>query len=69
MQIAAAIGDLAGVGLSFGKGTTSWLGAGLGLGSTGLRLAADIKKDGFQGKDLGSAIVGAGLDLASVIST
>lgn len=69
MQIAAAVGDLAGVGLSFGKGTTSWLGAGLGLGSTGLRLAADIKKDGFQGKDLWSAIAGAALDVASIVST
>lgn len=69
MQIWAAVGDLAGVGLSFGKGTTSWLGAGLGLASTGTRFIADVKKDGFQGKDLGSAIAGAALDVASVIST
>lgn len=68
-QIAAAIGDLAGVGLSFGKGTSSWLGAGLGLGSTGIRFVSDIKKDGFQMKDLGNALGGAALDVASVVST
>lgn len=50
MQIAAAVGDLAGVGLSFVPGAHV-VGSIAGLGSTATRFIADIKKDGFQGKD------------------
>ena len=50
MQIAAAVGDLAGVGLSFAPGLHV-AGSIVGLGSTATRFAADVKKDGFQGKD------------------
>lgn len=50
MQIAAAVGDLAGVGLSFVPGAHI-AGAITGLGATATRFAADVKKDGFQGKD------------------
>lgn len=67
LQIAAAVGDLAGVGLSFAPGVGNVAGAAVGLGSTATRLVADIKKDGFQAKDAWSAAGGALLDLATVI--
>lgn len=67
LQIAAAVGDLAGVGLSFAPGVGNIAGATIGLGSTATRLVADIKKDGFQAKDAWSAAGGALLDLATII--
>ena len=66
MQIAAAVGDLAGVGLSFVPGAHI-AGSIAGLGSTATRFAADVKKDGFQGKDFWSALGGAALDVASLV--
>lgn len=66
MQIAAAVGDLAGVGLSFVPGAHV-VGSIAGLGSTATRFIADIKKDGFQGKDFWSALGGAALDVASLV--
>lgn len=51
LQITAAFGDLAGIGLSFAPGVGNVAGAAVGLGSTATRLVADIKKDGFQAKD------------------
>lgn len=66
MQIGAAIGDLAGVGLSFVPGA-HFLGSFAGLGATATRFAADVKKDGFQGKDFWSALGGAALDVASLV--
>lgn len=67
LQIAAAIGDLAGVGMSFIPGAGNIASAATGLTATGTRLVADIKKDGFQAKDAWSAAGGALLDLATVI--
>ena len=52
LQITAAVGDLIGVGVSLAPGAGNVLGSALGLGSTATQLIADIKKDGFQGKDL-----------------
>lgn len=52
MQIGAAIGDLAGVGLSFVPGAGNIVGAATGAVASTTRFAADIKQDGFQGKDL-----------------
>ena len=47
MQIAAAAGDLVGVGLSFIPG--AHIGSAItGLGATALQFAGDVKKDGFQ---------------------
>lgn len=66
-QIAAAIGDLAGVGLSFVPGAGNIAGAALGLGSTATRFVSDVKKDGFQAKDAWSAAGGTLLDLATII--
>jgi len=66
MQIAAALGDLAGVGLSFVPGAHV-VGSFAGLGATATRFAADVKKDGFQGKDFWSALGGAVLDVASLV--
>ena len=66
MQIGAAIGDLAGVGLSFVPGAHI-AGSIAGLGATATRFAADVKKDGFQGKDFWSALGGAALDVASLV--
>jgi hypothetical protein len=51
MQIGAALGDLAGVALSFTGPIGNVAGAATGLASTATRLVADIKHDGFQGKD------------------
>lgn len=67
LQIAAAIGDLAGVGMSFIPGAGNIASAATGLTATGTRLIADIKKDGFQGKDAWAALGGATLDLASLV--
>lgn len=67
LQIAAAIGDLAGVGMSFIPGAGNIASAATGLTATGTRLVADIKKDGFQGKDAWAALGGATLDLASLV--
>ena len=52
MQIGAAIGDLTGVGLSFVPGAGNIVGAATGAAASTTRFAADIKQDGFQGKDL-----------------
>lgn len=67
LQIAAAIGDLAGVGISLAPGAGNIAGAATGLAATGTRLVADIKKDGFQASDLWSAAGSALLDLATLI--
>ena len=67
LQITAAFGDLAGIGLSFAPGVGNVAGAAVGLGSTATRLVADIKKDGFQAKDAWNAAGGALLDLATII--
>ena len=66
LQIAAAVGDLAGVGLSFVPGAHI-AGSVTGLGATATRFIADVKKDGFQGKDFWSALGGAALDVASLV--
>lgn len=67
MQIAAAVGDLVGVGATFVPGYGNIAGSVLGLGSTATRFVADVKKDGFQGKDFWSALGGAALDVASLV--
>lgn len=67
MQIGAAIGDLAGVGISFMGPVGNIAGAVTGLGATATRFAADVKQDGFQAKDAWNAAIGAALDFASVI--
>ena len=66
-QIGAAIGDLAGVGLTFVPGVGNFAAVGTGLASTGARLIGDIKQDGFQMRDLGNAAIGGLMDFASVI--
>lgn len=67
MQIGAAIGDLAGVGISFMGPVGNIAGAVTGLGATATRFAADVKQDGFQAKDAWNAAIGTVLDFASVI--
>lgn len=52
MQIGAAVGDLAGVGLSFVPVAGGVIGATTGAAASTTRFAADIKQDGFQSKDL-----------------
>jgi len=67
MQIGAAIGDLAGVGLSFVPGAGNIAGAATGAASSTTRFAADIKQDGFQGKDLLNYAGNLVLDAATLI--
>lgn len=67
MQLWAAVGDLAGVGMSFTGPVGNIAGAVTGLGATATRFAADVKHDGFQWSDAGTAAVGAVLDLASAL--
>ena len=58
-------GDLAGVGLgAFGLSVPA---AVSGMASTTSQLIGDIKRDGFQAKDLGWAALGYGLDAATFI--
>ena len=67
MQIGAAIGDLAGVGLSFVPGAGNIAGAATGAAASTTRFAADIKQDGFQGKDLLNYAGNLVLDAATLI--
>ena len=65
MQIAAAAGDLVGVGLSFIPG--AHIGSAItGLGATALQFAGDVKKDGFQLGDLGSAALSGLMDVGTL---
>lgn len=64
LQIGAAVGDLAGVGISFIPGAHIISGI-TGLAATGAQFAGDVMKDGFQWGDLGSAAISAGLDIGS----
>ena len=58
-------GDLAGVGLgAFGLSVPAAIS---GMASTTSQLIGDIKRDGFQAKDLGWAALGYGLDAATFI--
>lgn len=41
--------------------------AGLGLAGTGAQLVSDIKRDGFQMRDLGALAVNLGLDAATLL--
>lgn len=66
MQIAAAIGDAIGVGLSFGGVAGGVAGAATGVASTGLRFAADVKKDGLDWGDVKRGAINLGFDLAAL---
>lgn len=67
LQIYAAIGDLAGIAMTFIPGWGNIAGAITGLGATGTQLAGDIKKDGLQGGDLVSAGFSALMDVGTLI--
>lgn len=67
LQITAAIGDLAGVGLSFVPGAGNITGAITGMGASTAKFVGDIKQDGFQGKDLGGYAMNLALDAASIL--
>lgn len=67
MQIGAAAGDLAGVGISFVPGAGNILGATTGAAASTTKFIADIKQDGYQGKDLGNYLANLGLDAATLI--
>lgn len=67
LQITAAIGDLAGVGLSFVPGAGNIAGVATGVGASTAKFVGDIKQDGFQGKDLGGYAVNLVLDAASIL--
>lgn len=67
MQIGAAVGDLAGVGISFIPGAGNIAGATTGAAASTTKFIADIKQDGYQGKDLGNYLANLGLDAATLI--
>lgn len=67
MQIGAAVGDLAGVGISFVPGFGNIAGATTGAAASTTKFIADIKQDGYQGKDLGNYLANLGLDAATLI--
>lgn len=67
MQIGAAAGDLAGVGISFVPGAGNILGAATGAAASTTKFIADIKQDGYQGKDLRHYLGNLGLDAATLI--
>lgn len=67
MQIGAAAGDLAGVGISFVPGAGNILGATTGAAASTTKFIADIKQDGYQGKDLLHYLGNLGLDAATLI--
>lgn len=67
LQIGAAVGDLAGVGLSFIPGAGNVAGAATGAAASTTRFVGDIKQDGFQGRDLGNYLINLGLDAATLI--
>ena len=67
MQIGAAVGDLAGVGISFIPGAGNIAGAATGAAASTTKFIADIKQDGYQGKDLGNYLANLGLDAATLI--
>lgn len=63
--LGSIVGDLAGLGLgAFGLSVPAALS---GMASTTSQLIGDIKRDGFQAKDLGWAALGYGLDAATFI--
>jgi len=67
MQIGAAVGDLAGVGISFVPGFGNIAGATTGAAASTTKFIADIKQDGYQRKDLGNYLANLGLDAATLI--
>lgn len=67
LQIASAVGDLAGVGLSFIEGVGKFGAAGTGAAASTTRFIADIKQDGFQGRDLGNYAMNLLLDSATIL--
>lgn len=67
MQIGAAVGDLAGVGVSFIPVAGNIAGAATGAAASTTKFIADIKQDGYQGKDLGNYLANLGLDAATLI--
>jgi len=67
MQIAATVGDVAGVVASFAPGLGNVIGGLIGAGSSTTRFASSISQDGFQIGDLKNYAIDLGLDAMSVI--
>lgn len=66
----ADIADLTGLGLdiaAIAAGSAPIAGGVLGLAGTGTGLYADIKRDGFQWSDLGSAALSGTMDIVSML--
>jgi hypothetical protein len=63
--LGSIVGDLASLGLSFTGFSPA--AAATGALSTTSQLIGDIKRDGFQAKDLGWAALGYGLDAISLV--
>lgn len=59
--------DTAAVGTSFVPVYGNIVGAASGLTGSALRFASDVKKDGFQGKDLWKFLGNVGLDILTLI--
>lgn len=66
-EIAALIGDTAALGTSFVPVYGNAVASGIGMGSSVAGLYSDIKRDGFDWKDLGNFGLNLGLDVATLI--
>lgn len=66
-EIGALIGDTASLGVSFIPGVGNMLAAGTGVASSAANLYSDIKRDGFDGKDVLNFGLNLALDLATLI--
>lgn len=67
LQLIGALGDLAGVGVSFIPAVGNITGAATGAAASTTKFIGDIKQDGFQGKDLGNYLLNLGLDATTLL--
>lgn len=67
LQAVGIAGDVLGAIASLVPGYGSIAGAGLGIGSTGMYLASDIKRDGLDWGDVGSAGLNLVFDAATLL--
>lgn len=67
MQLASIVMDLGSLGLTMIPGVGGVGAAVAGVGGTAAQFSADVKRDGLDWGDAGSALVGLGLDVATLL--
>ena len=67
MQLASIVMDLGSLGLTMVPGVGGIAAAAAGVGGTAAQFSADVKRDGLDWGDAGSALVGLGLDVATLL--